>query len=59
MEREYKSLVHNGTWDLVPLPQDRAIVSGKWCYRAKTDAKGTVSGREVYALGNYWISGCS
>jgi hypothetical protein len=42
MEKEYKSLVHNETWDLVPLPQDRTIVSGKSCYRAKTDAKGTL-----------------
>jgi hypothetical protein len=42
MEKEYKSLVHNETWDLVPLSQDRTIVSGKWCYQAKIDAKGTV-----------------
>jgi hypothetical protein len=29
MEREYKYLVHNGTWELVPLSPNRTVVSGK------------------------------
>lgn len=42
MEREYKSLVHKKTWKLVPLLSNKTVVSGKWCYRAKTNAGGTV-----------------
>jgi hypothetical protein len=42
MKREYQSLVHNNTWKLVLLPPNKAVVSGKWCYQAKTKAGGIV-----------------
>lgn len=42
MEKEYQSLVHNNTWELVPLPPNRAVGSGKWCYQAKIDVGGIV-----------------
>lgn len=42
MEKEYKSFVHNDTRDLVLLPPNRTIVSGKWCYQAKTNVGRTV-----------------
>jgi hypothetical protein len=46
MDEEFNSLKKNGTWDLVPLPPGRRAVSGKWCYKAKTDANGTVVRRK-------------
>lgn len=42
MEREYRLLVHNDTWELVPLLPNKIVVSGKYGYRAKTDARGTI-----------------
>ena len=30
MDEEYRSLMVNGTWDLVPLPKGRKIVRCKW-----------------------------
>ena len=35
MKEEYKSLLDNDTWDLVPLPKGRKLVRCKWVYRTK------------------------
>ena len=42
MKEEYEALTRNGTWELVPEPADRSVVSGKWCFKAKVDADGNV-----------------
>ena len=33
MDEEYRSLISNDTWDLVPLPKGRKLVRCKWVYR--------------------------
>eukprot|EP00253_Pinus_taeda_P035879 PITA_35879 len=35
MNEEYRSLLANDTWDLVPLPKGRKLVRCKWVYRTK------------------------
>ena len=35
MDEEYRSLMTNDTWDLVPLPKGRKLVRCKWVYRTK------------------------
>eukprot|EP00253_Pinus_taeda_P001426 PITA_01426 len=35
MNDEYRSLLTDDTWDLVPLPKGRKLVRCKWVYRAK------------------------
>jgi hypothetical protein len=42
MKEEYQALTQNKTWELVSLPAGRAVISGKWCFKAKTDASGAV-----------------
>lgn len=42
MEREHQLLVYNDIEELILLPPNKTVVSGKWCYRATTDAGGTV-----------------
>lgn len=42
MDEEIKSLLDNGTWEIVPAPKDRAIVSNKWVFKVKKDVKGQV-----------------
>jgi hypothetical protein len=39
MTEEYRALLDNDTWDLVPLPRNANIVSGKWvfCHKLKPD----------------------
>jgi hypothetical protein len=39
MTEEYRALLGNDTWDLVPPPQNANIVSGKWvfCHKLKPD----------------------
>jgi hypothetical protein len=32
MKKEYQSLIHNNTWELVPLPPYKTVVNGIWCY---------------------------
>ncbi|MCO5591512.1 hypothetical protein L7F22_045497 [Adiantum nelumboides] len=43
MESEYQSLIQNGTWQLVPAPSNRKLVTCKWLLRKKLHADGTVS----------------
>jgi hypothetical protein len=39
MTEEYRALLGNNTWDLVPPPRNANIVSGKWvfCHKLKPD----------------------
>eukprot|EP00253_Pinus_taeda_P003538 PITA_03538 len=42
MNEEYRSLLANDTWDLVPLPKGRKLVRCKWVYRTKYGPDGKV-----------------
>ena len=42
MNEEYRSLMVNDTWDLVPLPKGRKLVRCKWVYRTKYATDGSV-----------------
>ena len=42
MDEEYRSLMANNTWDLVPLPKGRQLVRCKWVYRTKYASDGSV-----------------
>jgi hypothetical protein len=43
MQEEYKSLLENQTWDLVPLPSGRKLVRCRWVYRTKSAVDGQIS----------------
>jgi hypothetical protein len=43
MQHEYDSLLSNGMWDLVDLPEGRAVVNNMWMYKIKSDLDGDVS----------------
>jgi hypothetical protein len=42
MEEEYGALLSNNTWDLVARPPGTNIVSGKWIFKHKFNADGTL-----------------
>jgi hypothetical protein len=42
MNEEYRSLMENDTWDLVPLPKGRKLVRCKWVYRTKYASDGSI-----------------
>jgi hypothetical protein len=42
MNEEYRSLMENDTWDLVPLPKVIKLVSCKWVYITKYASDGSV-----------------
>jgi len=42
MEAEHSALLENNTWELVPRPPRANIVSGKWIYKHKFHADGTL-----------------
>ena len=42
MDEEYRSLMANDTWDLVPLPKGRKLVRCNWVYRTKYASDGSV-----------------
>ena len=42
MQEEYRALMENRTWKLVPRPPGANIVTGKWLFRHKFRADGTL-----------------
>ena len=42
MQEQYDALLMNRTWDLVPRPSHCNIVSGKWLFKHKFKADGTL-----------------
>ncbi|CAI7814992.1 unnamed protein product [Closterium sp. NIES-54] len=42
-DAEYQSMLENGTWDLVVLPEEKKAVQCKWVLMIKTDDKGQVT----------------
>jgi hypothetical protein len=42
MNEEYRSLMENDTWDLVPLPKGRKLIRHKWVLRTKYASNGSV-----------------
>jgi hypothetical protein len=33
MLEEYRSIIKNNVWDIVPRPKDKSVVSSKWIYK--------------------------
>jgi hypothetical protein len=42
MLEEYKSIIKNNVWDIMPRPKDKSVVSSKWIYKIKHAADGSV-----------------
>jgi hypothetical protein len=42
MEEEYRALISNGTWELAPRPQGSNVITGKWVFKHKLRADGTL-----------------
>ena len=47
MNEEYRSLMENDTWDVVPLPKGRKVFRCKWVYRTKYPSNGSVERHEA------------
>jgi len=43
MAEEYKALIDNGTWRLVPQPPGANIVTGKWLFKQKFNSNGSLA----------------
>ena len=42
MIEEYKSIMKNDVWDVVPRPKGRLVVTSKWIYKIKHAADGSI-----------------
>jgi hypothetical protein len=42
MLEEYRSIIKNNVWDIVPRPKDKSVFSSKWIYKIKHAADGSV-----------------
>ena len=42
MDTEFKALMNNKTWELVPFSEGMNVVSNKWVFRTKYKADGTL-----------------
>lgn len=41
MNEEYKSIMKNNVWYVVPRPKDKSVVISKWLYKIKHGADGS------------------
>ena len=42
MTEEYQSIMKNDVWDIVPIPENKSVVSSKWIYKLKHVADGSI-----------------
>lgn len=42
MQEEYRSIIKNNVWEVVPKPADKSVVSSKWIYKLKHAADGRI-----------------
>lgn len=42
MQAEYGSLIENETWELTPAPENRQVITGRWCFKLKKDCNGHI-----------------
>jgi hypothetical protein len=50
MNKEYRSLMENDTWDLVPLPKGIKLVRCKWVYRNKYASDGSIERHKAWLV---------
>jgi hypothetical protein len=59
MQREYSSLVANGTWELVDLPPGRVVVNNMWIYKVKSNTLGVVYRLKARFVAKGYIQVCN
>ena len=49
MHQEYESIMKNDVWDVVPRPEDKAVVTSKRLYKIKhgSDGSAEISGQDL------------
>ncbi|KAG8480505.1 hypothetical protein CXB51_024634 [Gossypium anomalum] len=57
---EYDALIHNSTWDLVPLHPSRKVIGCKWLFKIKRNLDGTIARQKarLVAKGCSQVPGC-
>ncbi|KAG8503528.1 hypothetical protein CXB51_001530 [Gossypium anomalum] len=54
-QAEYDALMSNSTWELVPAPNHRKVISCKWLFKVKKNPDGTIACRKARLV----TKGCS
>lgn len=52
MNDEFKALISNKTWTLVPVPNDCPVIGCKWVFKVKTLPDGTIARRKARLVAN-------
>ena len=42
MVEEYRSIINNDVWEIVPRPKDKSVVSLKWIFKTKHSVDGSI-----------------
>lgn len=51
MNEEYKSIMKNDIWEVMPRPKDKSVVTSKWIYKIKHGADGSVEKHKARFVG--------
>ncbi|KAL4584621.1 hypothetical protein LXL04_009226 [Taraxacum kok-saghyz] len=52
MNEEYKALISNGTWELVPRPSDTNVINCIWLFKKKLNADGSLARYKARLVAN-------
>lgn len=42
MQAKYNSLIKNETWELISLPENQQVITGRWCFKLKKDCNSQI-----------------
>ena len=48
--KEYRLIMNNDVWDIVPKPENKSVVSSKWIYKIKHATGGSIEKYKVIFL---------
>ena len=57
MVEEYKSIVKNSVWEVVPRPTDKSIVGSRWIFKVKHVADGSIEKYKAKFVANGYSQG--
>ena len=53
MVEEYQSIIKNDVWEVVPIPNNKSVVSSKWIYKTKHSANDNIKYKVIFVARDF------